>query len=454
MINGKDLIEMGFKPDRWFAGAIDHINKFNLSKEEIRSYIETIEPYFIDPYNEPKDYYVNIKADTEDEKDNLAKIIETMDALMKTPTVVNGSIMPDACPTGEIGQIPVGGIVVTKNTIHPSMHSADICCSLMMSDLGNIDPKLLLDASSKHTHFGVGGRREFSDLPLELIEKIKGNPFLNDEKSLKLAKEHMGTQGDGNHFLFVGTSKNSGRTILITHHGSRGFGAKLYKEGMKKALDFKRTISPKTMDRNAWIPFDTVDGRNYWDALQIVREWTKLNHSVLHDAIANELNFIITERAWNEHNFVFKDGDLFYHAKGATPLDGKFLPDAKDNLRIIPLNMGAPILIVNGKTTNNNIGFAPHGAGRNISRSEHKRRNSEDKIVDIFKKETEGLDIRFHNGGIDISELPSAYKNANVIRDQMKEFDLGEVVDEIIPYGSIMSGVARRTKRKRSVAGN
>lgn len=32
-------------------------------------------------------------------------------------------------------------------------------------------------------------------------------------------------------------------------------------------------------------------------------------------------------RYWNEHNFVFRDGDLFFHAKGATPLDDKFMPD-------------------------------------------------------------------------------------------------------------------------------
>lgn len=35
--------------------------------------------------------------------------------------------------------------------------------------------------------------------------------------------------------------------------------------------------------------------------------------------------------------------------------------------------MSQPILIVKGKTTNNNLGFAPHGAGRNISRGRHKK---------------------------------------------------------------------------------
>jgi hypothetical protein len=58
----------------------------------------------------------------------------------------------------------------------------------------------------------------------------------------------------------------------------------------------------------------------------------------------------------------------------------------------------------------------------------------------FFAEETQGLDIRFFSGHIDISELPSAYKDAAAVKRQMKEFGLGEVVDEIMPYGCIMAG--------------
>ena len=59
---------------------------------------------------------------------------------------------------------------------------------------------------------------------------------------------------------------------------------------------------------------------------------------------------------------------------------------------------------------------------------------------EVFKRETQGLDIRFYSGNIDVSELPSAYKNAQAVKDQMQQFGLGEVVDEILPYGCIMAG--------------
>src|SRR5699024_8597194 len=99
-----------------------------------------------------------------------------------------------------------------------------------------------------------------------------------------------------------------------------------------------------------------------------------------------------------------------------------------------------PVLIIRGETTKTNLGFAPHGAGRNISRTAHKRKYNDQILSKIFQDETKVLDIRFFSDHIDISELPSAYKDARSVKNQMKEFGLGEVVDEIIPYGSIMAG--------------
>lgn len=443
MITGNTLIDLGYKPAKWFKDAIGHANKNKLEGVQLECYLKSVcppEPVFVKPYNTPLFYHKNIEAESLEEEDNIASVNATMDELMKTPTVISGAVMPDACPTGEKGQIPVGGVVIAKNAIHPSMHSADICCSVMMTNLGMVEPKKVLQMALSKTHFGPGGRNEYSTLPKKLFEKINENIFLNDEKSINLAKNHLGTQGDGNHFLFIGKSEKTGETIMVTHHGSRGVGAYLYKKGMIVAEKFRKEISPETLVRNAWIPYTEKEGKDYWEALQIIREWTKLNHTVLHNAVVEGLNSSINFRFWNEHNFVFKDGENFYHAKGATPLDDKFVPDSENGLRLIPLNMAEPVLIVKGETTENNIGFAPHGAGRNLSRSAHKRTKADKTILQVFKEETKGLDVRFFSGNIDISELPSAYKNADNVQEQMKKFKLGEVVDRILPYGCIMAG--------------
>jgi len=129
-------------------------------------------------------------------------------------------------------------------------------------------------------------------------------------------------------------------------------------------------------------------------------------------------------------------------------LDKKFMPDITGP-RLIPLNMSEPVLIVEGKTTESNLGFAPHGAGRNVSRTQH-RKSKTGTIQEIFDQETNGLDVRFFSNEIDITELPSAYKNAATVRAQMEHFGLGEVIDEVMPFGCIMAGdVSKNAPWKR-----
>lgn len=442
MLTGNDLISLGFKPGKWFKDALEHVNKYELTGDALVEYLNMAQPKpveYIPLHEKHIEFHENIIAESEVEKENVEAVKATMRELMKTPTVVSGAIMPDACPAGPLGTIPVGGVVVTKNAIHPGMHSADICCSVMLTNLGMVDPKLVLDMAEKVTHFGPGGRprgKQFN-LPAELEKSILNNVFLKEHVSI--AKEHLGTQGDGNHFLYIGRSKKTGETVIVTHHGSRGFGAMLYKTGMKIAEKYRMELSKDTLPQNAWIPADSEDGINYWNALQVIRNWTKENHMVIHDTIMKNLGISPVNRFWNEHNFVFKDGDLFYHAKGATPMDSKFMPDITGP-KIIPLNMSQPILLVDGGTTNTNLGFAPHGAGRNLSRSKHKAANVSKTNEQIFAEETKGIDARFFCKEIDISELPSAYKNANEVKNQIEKFDLAQTVDEILPFGCIMAG--------------
>ena len=455
-VNGHTLIELGYTPDSWFKEAIQTINDKDLRGEEMLDYLEQFKPEpFLELQKDNTDLKVNIKAENELEESNVDAVIRTMKEVMKTPTVVKGTVMPDACPTGSIGTIPVGGVVATKNAIHPGMHSADICCSVMLTDFGDTDPKLILDTAHSVTHFGPGGRDRNNQFrfPTELLNAFESNKMLNNEQMIQAARSHLGTQGDGNHFLFVGKSKLKGNTMVVTHHGSRGVGARLFTRAMKIAEKYRQKLSPETLKQNAWIPIDTHEGEEYWNALQIIREWTKQNHSCIHDAIAEKTGCQIENRFWNEHNFVFREDDIFYHAKGATPLNKSFMPDAS-NFRLIPLNMAEPVLIVSGDTTQNNLGFAPHGAGRNMSRTQHRKSKAHLSIDEVFKCETVGLDVRFFSNEIDITELPSAYKNAANVRSQMGEFGLGKVVDEVIPYGSIMAGdflknAPWRKKRKK-----
>ncbi|MEO0909865.1 MAG: RtcB family protein, partial [Pseudomonadota bacterium] len=424
---------------------------------EVREMLESYKPAPVIPLHASgdKSFHVNIEADSLDEEENIVSVKHHMTELMRTPTIEAGAIMPDACPAGPVGTIPVGGVVAARNAIHPGMHSADICCSVMISNLGKADPKSVLDAAHTVTHFGPGGRRQGQRFTVsqKLVDGFRENRFLANPKIQRMMHEHMGTQGDGNHFLFVGKSRKTGDTCIVTHHGSRGPGAGLYKLGMDVANKYRKKLSPETLKQNAWIPADSEEGIEYWEALQMVRKWTKANHTGIHQATVEAVGADLDNRYWNEHNFVFKRDDLFYHGKGATPAWDDFASDAT-GLTLIPLNMSEPVLVVKGKDADHGLGFSPHGAGRNFSRSEHKRRNSQLTPEEMLKMETDGLDIRFFENKIDISELPSGYKNADSVVRQIDKFGLAEIEDYIDPYGCIMAGdiepfwMNRKEKRK------
>lgn len=135
MITGKDFIALGYKPGKQFKEALEYANQHRLNGEALKNYLEEVSPKHIEPYDTSIAFHLNIKAETDDKVSNIEAVVSNMKKLLVTPTLVGGAVMPDACLTGE-GQIPVGGVVIAKNAIHPSMHNADICCSVMMTNFG------------------------------------------------------------------------------------------------------------------------------------------------------------------------------------------------------------------------------------------------------------------------------------------------------------------------------
>lgn len=429
---GKDLIAWGLRPGPWFKRAIEKANILNdagYSEQEIIKLLKHDEPEIIEARSEPVAYRSFLRAETGQEKINETAVLRDMDIVMSMPTVVEGAIMPDACPAGAI---PVGGVVATKDAIHPGYHSADVCCSMAITILQTEhDPKDVLDAIQRLTHFGPTRR---ASRPVEmpgglLLEGFESNPFLKDLENV--AVEHFSTQGDGNHFYFVGRMESSGRLAIVSHHGSRGFGAAVYNRGLAAAHAQTRRIAPSIPKKHAWLDMNTVEGVLYWNALGLARYWTKFNHMLLHNKIIGDLGGMVEDQFWNPHNFVFERNGLFYHAKGATP---SFALHSYDDTgrAIIPMNMSEPILIVEHGDNRDAVGFAPHGAGRNMSRSQFLRENEPEM--------PEGIDARFWCGIPDKSELPAAYKPAKGVISVIEDEGLAHIVDRVLPYGSIMAG--------------
>lgn len=60
--------------------------------------------------------------------------------------------------------------------------------------------------------------------------------------------------------------------------------------------------------------------------------------------------------------------------------------------------------------------------------------------LQIMKEEVSHIDARFYSGDPDMSELPSAYKNAEEVQKQIASYKLANVVDRVLPLGSMMAG--------------
>lgn len=472
ILSQEDLIEAGYDPGPIYGALVEHLEELAAKGITDKKYalklLKRRNPPALPKMKmrgEPLPFSRAIAPQTEDEIGNLKAVERSMAELMRSPVVTAGTVLPDTCPAGS-GEavIPVGGAVVARQAIIPSAHSADICCSMYATFYeasGSVAAEL--DALTAATRFGAGRRYPENRVSHPVLdEDVWGNPFLKGLE--EHAAGHMADQGDGNHFAYVGrieitealieALEKSGHVedvrnlancrgrelrVLVTHHGSRGLGAHVYKRGQKVALAQTKKVAKGIPDAAAWIDAASPEGEDYWQALQYVARWTKANHQAISQRFLKNIGREEISSFGNEHNFVWKRGDDYYHGKGATPA----WPDKRGRPRmgLIPLNMAEPILWVLGRNNPDYLTFAPHGAGRNLSRTKLKRQfpTEADKLAEIERSTCE-VDVRWFSGKPDVSETPVAYKDATQVKQQIEDFGLADVIAEIAPLGCIMAG--------------
>jgi RNA-splicing ligase RtcB len=472
-INGNDLLSLGWLAGPKLGGAISEANRLinkGMTREEVLDLPEFKNPPIVLPKLKPRtlpnELNVALHPETKTNKSNYDKVISQMSELLRMPKIKRGSVMPDACPAGgEKANITVGGAIEVEGAIIPYAHSADICCSMYATFFrSDKSVKQMVDSLNEVTRFGRGPRPRSSGWVhhevLDDMSIFETNSFL---KGLdKDALGHMADQGDGNHFSYIGKIKvtqnfidslfdngyeeesglfqrflHKDLFVLVTHHGSRALGAKLYKRGVKEAEKQTKKVAVNIPKSAAWIDYDSPEGKEYWEALQYIGDWTRANHQAIHRRFASKVKAYVAHEFGNEHNFVWKRGNSFYHGKGATPA----WKDEKGRrlLGIIPLNMGREILLVLGNDNDKFLSFAPHGAGRNKSRTATMRDYLGQGGLPDEEKVKKAIEEQYC-GKPDLTETPLAYKDATKVKSEIEEFDLAEVIGEIEPLGCIMAG--------------
>lgn len=361
--------------------------------------------------------------------------INQMEIAMRLPVTVAGALMPDA---HQGYGLPIGGVLATNNAVIPYGVGVDIGCRMALS-VYDIPESHFLENESKYkreliawTKFGAGAgwhgkyRAEHGVLDNGTFNM---NPFVKNLHDK--AYTQLGSSGGGNHFVEFGiiefekedaklNIKKGKYLALLTHSGSRGFGATIAGHYTKIAKDLCKL--PKEAANLAYLDMNSAEGQEYWLAMNLAGDYASACHEVIHERISKAIGGNVLAKVENHHNFAWKETwngeEVIVHRKGATPA-------SKDVMGIIPGSMTAPGFLVRGKGEADAINSASHGAGRQMSRTQA--------IKSITKNEMQQM-LKDHGVtliGAGLDEAPMAYKNIETVMASQK--DLVDVVAKFTP---------------------
>jgi tRNA-splicing ligase RtcB len=361
--------------------------------------------------------------------------IKQMETAMRLPVTAGGALMPDA---HQGYGLPIGGVLATKNAIIPYGVGVDIGCRMALS-IYDIPESHFVENLAKYkrellaqTKFGAGhgyhGAEKSNHAVLDRSE-FGMTPFIKQLHDK--AYSQLGSSGGGNHFVEFGiiefAKADEGLNIphgrylaLLTHSGSRGFGATI--AGYYTKLAKQICPLPPEAANLAYLDLQSAEGQEYWLAMNLAGDYASACHEVIHQKMTRAIGGQVLTKVENHHNFAWKETwngeEVIVHRKGATPA-------AKDVLGIIPGSMTAPGFLVRGKGAPDSIQSASHGAGRQLSRTKAKQQVTNEQMrLDLKSKE-----VMLIGGGLD--EAPMAYKDIHQV--MAAQTDLVEVVASFQP---------------------
>jgi tRNA-splicing ligase RtcB len=457
-ITGAELLSQGYKENEILGMALKLANATyaNQPKDEVIALFKKVKDY---PENFLDDEVLNVLAaamieEANTPKDEIIPLVENaksysiygeqhielgarqqMDVAMKLPVAVAGALMPDA---HQGYGLPIGGVLATKNAIIPYGVGVDIGCRMALSvyDIPAEDYQMN-EAKYKreliaHTKFGAGHGYHGQ---YKANHDVMDRPEFNMSKFIKLLQDkawsQLGTSGGGNHFVEFGIIEFEQRdemlgiekgkyVALLTHSGSRGFGATVAGHYTKLAKDI--CILPKEAANLVYLDLNSQEGHEYWIAMNLAGDYASACHQVIHDKMAKAIGAQVLAKVENHHNFAWKEQfegeEVIVHRKGATPA-------GKGVMGIIPGSMTAPGFLVRGKGEVDAINSASHGAGRQMSRTQAVKSITKADMRQVLKDNG----VTLIGAGRD--EAPMAYKDINMVMASQTE--LVDVVAKFTP---------------------
>ncbi len=350
--------------------------------------------------------------------------LEQARRLAKVPGVAAPvALMPDA-HVG-IGAC-IGSVAATEKAIIPAAVGVDIGCGVSAAELELQAEELPADLSgvleafapavpiTHHPAGGGGGRAEAARWMA-----VRPPPPMIDAGR---AASQLGTLGGGNHFLEMSVDDIRGGVWLVVHSGSRGAGNFIARHHMKTAsgLDGRAVEENLAALREGSPEFDSYVSDMLWAS-----DYARRNREQMLAAAENALQKAAGLRRKRRrvischHNYAqqeeFGGRRLWITRKGA-------ISARPGELGVIPGSMGSSTFVVEGLGNTASWCSAAHGAGREMSRSEARRRLTADGLRESMARRPRAAGSPrpvWQEGRAEklVDEAPAAYKEIRAVMD-------------------------------------
>jgi tRNA-splicing ligase RtcB len=365
--------------------------------------------------------------------------IEQMQTVMRLPTAQRGALMPDA----HLGYaMPIGGVVSLEDAISPSFVGYDISCMMQLSLFDLTPAEFMADRPQlaallrNETAFGVGSDFRPGQRQHPVLEDARWRtiPVLTELRPL--AARQLGSSGGGNHFAdlviveflqgYAAYRAGEQAVGLLTHSGSRGTGYQTATHYIAQAARYTDQIAHQIPRGYEWLALHSELGQEYLTAMQLMGDYARANHDLIHGHFQAAARLRLRHRIWNRHNYAWIEPQGVIHRKGATPAE-------QGTIGLIPGSSGSASYLVRGLGNTASLHSSSHGAGRSFSRTEARRHHKEQD----FQAHMAALDILHF--GLEPDETCFAYKDIERVI-ALQAGILVEVVARMTPKVVIMGG--------------
>ena len=329
------------------------------------------------------------------------------------------ALMPDA----HLGKgATVGSVIPTVGAIVPAAVGVDIGCGMIawrtdvrLSEVAGLDRARLRLAIENAIPLSPGKYNDsLTDTARARIDMLEGKAAEQGVEPGRHAanwRHQLGSLGGGNHFIEVCVGQDE-HLWLFLHSGSRGVGNKIAQRHIRVARDLceKWFISLPDPDL-AYLVEGTDEFWAYIRDLRWAQEFALLNRAEMMDRLAAAFTewiaptlgngFRVTEQINCHHNYTEQERhfgrQVWLSRKGAINAE-------KGRPGLIPGSMGTASYVVEGLGNPLSLNSSPHGAGREHSRNEARKKFTHEQLREAM------TGIEWRDSAAFLDEIPAAYK--------------------------------------------